>query len=268
MPQTVLLIPHYNNLDSLAKTLRSINHSEGLDVLVIDDGSDEDSIPNVDLLQKELNSNVNLELKFLKHNGGIAKALNFGLEAILKEKKHEFIARIDCGDVCVSDRFEIQENFLYKNKEVVIVGSWVNWLDSQGELIFSKKPPTNHKEIKRGMSIRCSLIHPSTMFRVSLVENVGNYPCDFEAAEDYAYFYGITNKFKVANIGAFLTSVEFNHSGISSQKRKEQSKSKLKIIYTFTPLSLRLVYSVIYNIVLMSIGAGFILNVKKRVFKW
>jgi glycosyltransferase involved in cell wall biosynthesis len=236
--------------------------------LVVDDGSDMEMLPTLAILQKELNPNVHLEILLQPSNKGIAKTLNLGLDHILKKKKYTFVARIDCGDVCVSNRFEIQEEFLLKNKEISLVGSWVNWVDESGSIVFSKKPPIRHKDIKRAMSIRCSLIHPTTMFRLSVVEKIGGYPERFEAAEDYAYFYKISNKYKVANIPNFLTDVEFNQTGISSRKRNEQSKSKLKIIYTFTPISLRLVYGILYNIILMSLGAGLILNVKKRVFKW
>ena len=46
----------------------------------------------------------------------------------------------------------------------------MRWLDSDGKQVFCKKPPTTHKKIRRKMSIRCSLIHPSTMYRLSIVK--------------------------------------------------------------------------------------------------
>ncbi len=266
MIKTIVLIPHYNNLGCLKKTLGSIKHAHGIDVLIVDDGSDELETPDLERLNDSLNQNVLLEIIKLNENKGISYALNHGLEHILKVKKHQFIARIDCGDVCVDDRFEVQENFLEQNKNIDIVGSWVRWLDESGKQVFCKKPPTTHNKIRRQMSIRCSLIHPSTMYRLSVVEDVGKYPDKYQAAEDYAYFFNIANKAKTANIPSFLTSVEFNEKGISQSRRKEQSKSKLRIIFDYSPLNFHFLYGVPYNLLLMSLSATTIMKIKTKIF--
>jgi glycosyltransferase involved in cell wall biosynthesis len=266
MINTVVLIPHYNNLECLERTLESIYHAKGIDVLVVDDGSDGCMLPSFEMLQKVLNANVHLELIKLNKNEGITHALNVGLDHILINKKHHFIARIDCGDLCVYNRFERQENFLINNNDIALVGSWVKWVDGKGEVVFCKKPPINHKEIQRRMSVRCSLIHPSTMFRYSVVEELGKYPEEYEAAEDYAYFYKIINQYRVANIPEFLTTVEYTDDGISSTKRKEQNRSKLKIICAYSPVNFLFIYGMIFNLVLMTIGSSTILKIKKKVF--
>lgn len=265
--KTIILIPYYNNIKCLNKTLSSIMHTNGIDVLIVDDGSKDEQAPTLVKLKDSLNKNVSLEILRLNENQGIANALNYGLEHILKYKKHQFIARIDSGDVCVENRFEIQENYLIKNKEIDLVGSWVRWLDSEGKIAFCKKPPTAHKQIKKLMSVRCSLIHPSTMYRVSMVSNLGKYPTKFEAAEDYAYFFDIANKTKVANIPAFLTDVEYNEKGISVSRRKTQNKSKLKVILRHSPFNFYFLYGIIFNLCLMSVGTATILKMKVKIFK-
>lgn len=266
MSKTVVLIPHYNNLDCLRKTLNSIHHNECIDVLIVDDGSECVHKASIERVKESLNQNVSLEILMLDENKGITHALNHGLDYILKERKHKFIGRIDCGDICVSNRFELQEQFLTNNKDVGVVGSWVKWLDTDGKQVFCKKPPTLHKKIKRQMSIRCSLIHPSTMFRMSVVDNIGKYPCSYEAAEDYAYFFDIANHAETANIPKFLTGVEHNNEGISISKRKEQSKSKLKVIFDYSPFNFHFLYGIIYNLCLMSVGPATILRMKTKIF--
>jgi len=266
MTKTIVLIPHYNNLDCLRKTLRSIYHKSSLDVLVVDDGSDLPQIPDFESLDASLNENVTIEVLRLKVNKGIAHALNYGLDHILKANKHRFIARIDSGDICVSNRFDIQEQFLEKNEKVGVVGSWVKWLNVDGGQVFCKKPPISHKKIKRKMSIRCSLIHPSTMYRLSVVRKVGKYPSNYAAAEDYAYFFDISKYTETANIPKFLTGVEHNNKGISISKRKEQSRSKLRVIFNYSPLNVYFLYGVIYNVCLMSVGPDTILKMKTKIF--
>jgi glycosyltransferase involved in cell wall biosynthesis len=266
MIKTVVLIPHYNNVVCLRKTLKSIHHNKGIDVLVVDDGSVIEQVPDLTVLGRILNENVSLEILKLNQNGGIAHALNYGLDHVLKGRKYQFIARIDCGDVCVSNRFEIQEQFLINNEKIGIVGSWVKWLDSEGKQIFCKKPPTLHKKIKRKMSIRCSLIHPSTMYRMSVVNDIGKYPCNYEAAEDYAYFFDIAKYAETANIPKFLTGVEHCEDGISFSQRKKQSKSKLRVIFKYSPFGFHFLYGVIYNLCLMSVGPSTMLKMKTKIF--
>jgi len=266
MSKTIVLIPHYNNLDCLRKTLRTIYHNSSLDVLVVDDGSDAHQSPDLELLDASSNENVTVEVLKLKENKGIAHALNYGLDHILKENKHRFIARIDSGDICVSNRFEMQEQFLENNEKVGVVWSWVKWLDVEGRQVFCKKPPILHKKIKRKMSIRCSLIHPSTMYRLSVVQKIGKYPSSYAAAEDYAYFFDISKYTETANIPKFLTGVEHNKEGISNSKRKEQSRSKLKVIFNYSPLNVYFLYGIIYNLCLMSIGPDTILKMKTKIF--
>lgn len=265
---TIVLVPHYNNVQGLMNSLRSIKHSNSIDVLVVDDGSDNNQLPNIPEINNILNKNVNVKIIEISLNGGITNALNVGLDYILKKKTHRFVARLDCGDVCVANRFSIQEKFLLNNNSIDIVGSWVKWVDNKSKKdIFCYKPPTNHKKIRRMMAVRCNIIHPSVMYRLSVVEALGKYPLNFEAAEDYAYFFNMANRSQTANIAKFLTKVEYNPKGISYAKRKEQNKSKLKIVLKYGKFNFHTVYGIAYNIGLMAVPSKIVLKMKKQLFK-
>ena len=265
---TVILVPHFNNLRGLKTTLHSIWHPVGIDVLVVDDGSESDQIPRVSSLENDVHENVSLEIIHINKNKGITRALNLGLDHILKKRVHEFVARLDCGDTCVVNRFLVQENFLNTNVEIDIVGSWVEWFDNKsGEGIFCNRPPISHKKIKQRMSIRCNIIHPSVMFRVSLVTMVGKYPLNYEAAEDYAYFFNIVNKSQTANIPKFLTKAEFNKNGISYTKRLAQNKSKLKIVLKYGEFNFHFIYGIFYNLLLMVIPYHFLFRIKEELYR-
>lgn len=263
--KTVILIPHYNNLAGLAKSLESIFHPNGIDVLVIDDGSERDSLPDLSTLKKHLNKKVSIEIIYLEENMGIAKALNHGLNSILEKGTHEFIARLDCGDTCVVNRFILQEDYLEKNQDVSLVGSWVKWVndDSQKEL-FSYCPPAEYKKIKKRMSIRCNVIHPSVMYRVSIVKEIGVYPVNFKAAEDYAYFFEIAKQSKVANIPKFLTTTEHTQNGITNRNKKVQNRSKLKIVMTYGKKDFYLLYGILRNLLLIYTPAKLVYRVKSQ----
>ena len=115
-PNTIVLVPHYNNITGLMNSLRSIKHSHSIDVLVVDDGSDNNQSPNISEINNILNENVTVKIIQIPSNEGITNALNVGLDYILKKNTHKFVARLDCGDVCVANRFSIQEKFLIKKQ--------------------------------------------------------------------------------------------------------------------------------------------------------
>ena len=264
--KTIILIPHFNNLAGLTKSLSCIFHRTGIDILVIDDGSDPDYKPNLTFLKSTLNQNVNLNIIYLPKNRGITEALNHGLNYILEKGSHEFIARIDCGDTCVKNRFSLQEEYMEKNPDTSLVGSWVKWVNNSSQkALFSYRPPCEYKKIKKRMSIRCNVIHPSVMYRVSIVKEVGIYPVNYNAAEDYAYFFEMAKHSKIANIPKFLTQTEHNKGGISAQNKKIQNKSKLKIVMKYGKRDFYLLYGILLNLILIYTPASLIFKVKSQL---
>jgi len=265
--RTVILIPHYNNLDGLEKSISSIHHAKGIDILVVDDGSLPSQTPDLEELQTVAADNSNVQLILSPENQGVASALNKGLDTILELNQYEFIARIDCGDTCVSNRFFLQENYLDQHAQIALVGSWVKWIDAESNNeVFKFKPACEHKKIKKRMSIKCNFIHPAVMFRSSVVKELGKYPDNYEAAEDYAYFFNISKNFETGNIPKYLTKVDYNKEGISIQNRRNQNLSKLKIIRNYGKKDIYKFYGVMYNLTLLLVPSKLVLFLKKNVF--
>lgn len=265
--RTVILIPHFNNVKGLEKSVESINHSKGIDILIIDDGSSSSEIPDLLKLQKISSKNTNVSLFLSKKNQGISSALNQGLDIILESNRYEFIARLDCGDTCVANRFYLQERYFDNNSSTMLVGSWAKWIDqNSNNEVFKFRPAVNHKKIKRMMSVRCNFIHPTVMFRTSVVKELGKYPNQYADAEDYAYFFNISKNYKTANIPKYLTNVDYNMDGISVKNRKSQNRSKIKIISEFGKKDIYQLYGFFYNFTLLVVPAKLVFLLKKKVF--
>ncbi|MGH9877594.1 MAG: glycosyltransferase, partial [Nitrososphaerales archaeon] len=82
---------------------------------------------------------------------------------------------------------------------------------------------------------------PSVMFRSQLVQDIGLYPLDTPAAEDYAFFFKIIKKYKAQNIPESLVDCIMDPDGISTKKRKIQIKSRISIIlknFEFNPYAI------------------------------
>ncbi|MCB0478718.1 MAG: glycosyltransferase [Crocinitomicaceae bacterium] len=263
----LILIPHYNNLEGLKLSLKSIHHRKAISVLVIDDGSRPEQKPQLADLQKIANPNVSVFVEYLDENKGITEALNHGLQLFIDDPKYNYIARLDCGDTCVRNRFHIQEEFLKNNESVSMIGSWVRFKNKKNEDLFTFKPPTEHKKIKKKMSIRCNFIHPSIMMERKVVEEIGMYPDQYEAAEDYAYFFKVSRNFETANINKCLTEVTIDPNGISSTQRNVQNKSKIKIIQDNKEFNIYYLYGMLLSYGLLIAPDSLVLKVKRLVMK-
>lgn len=259
--EIIVLIPHYNNPQGLNKSLQSIQETIRVDVLIVDDGSEEKGLDEAGL-QENLSAHLQLNFLYLKKNKGIEEALNAGLRHILS-KSYTYIARLDCGDLCAPGRFFTQKKFMEDRPELGLVGSYAHFIDSGGRRLYDLKHPTSYARIKQKMHVNAMFIHPTIMFKTKVVERVGLYPTTYQAAEDFAFFFKIIEHFKAANIPQFLVSCEINAGGISLQRRKEQLVSRMQILkeqfyWGFYPC-----YGLVRNFIISKLPYVLIYNIKK-----
>jgi glycosyltransferase involved in cell wall biosynthesis len=225
----LLLIPFYNNLTGLMRSLQSVSYNPvKYGVLIVDDGS---AIP---LDYKDLEpfsaTGVYIHIIRMARNQGITRALNAGLHWLQGRKDFPFVARLDCGDLCATSRFERQVAFLRQHEDTDLVGSWCIFTNYITGLSYRYSTPTEHKDITRAMYFRNIFIHPTVMWRAEVVNKAGIYPETFPHAEDYGFFYEIINKGKGAVIPEDLVICEINPKGLSLNFRKQQLKSRIRVV--------------------------------------
>ena len=263
--QLCILIPCYKNFSGLISSIKSINYDiNKYLIVIIDDGNPEALTKNS--IETELCNPVNIEIIRSEQNIGITKALNKGLDFIYSKLTVNYIARLDCGDICTSNRFYTQTNFLEINPDIHLVGSWCYFKNPQSGEAFKYITPTVHKYIKRSMNFRNVFIHPTVMWRVSALNKLF-YPEKYPFAEDYGLFYDIITKVESAIINQFLVTCELNHTGISVSKRSIQLKSRFKVIADYGKNNFLFFLGAIKLIVLMVFPYQFILLIKKNFYK-
>ncbi|MFC7419820.1 glycosyltransferase [Iodobacter arcticus] len=227
MTRLILLIPHFNNPAGLIKSLASIGPSEQCDVLVVDDGSTRAPIEHT-VARNAFKAEGELRFLNLPANRGIEHALNSGLTWITS-RGYELIARLDCGDENLPDRFAKQIAFLKSHPDVMLLGGAASFVDQAGAEQFVLRHPCEHAAIRHAMRNNSAFIHPAVMFRTAALASTGPYPLDMPAAEDYALFSEFTRQFKVANLPDVLIRYELDPSGISLSKRRQQLQSRLAV---------------------------------------
>jgi glycosyltransferase involved in cell wall biosynthesis len=259
-----ILIPCYNNFDGLIQSINSIIYnSQQLLVLVIDDGSS-DHI-TYERLNRRLIRAVNIKIIRLENNLGITKALNKGLDFIYSDLSVEYIARLDCSDICAPNRFYTQISFFKSNPDVHFIGSWCYFKDPTSGTAYEYITPTHHKQIKRSMNFRNVFIHPTVMWRFSAMGKL-KYPQQYCHAEDYGLFYWMVSKVRTAIINEFLVTCEINQNGISISNRSVQLHSRLQVISHFGRNKLLIFMGAIKLRLLMIIPYQVILITKKKLY--
>lgn len=245
MDKCCVLIPYYNDGGALLESLCSIDGSP--DVVVVDDGS---SRAPAHQALKNYTGNLSVKLITLPENQGIEHALNAGLEYCLD--RYVYIARLDCGDTCKNTRIQKQIDFLDKEQDCGLVGSWVDFVSEKGLYILTSKLPVQHDEIRKKMFLNSMFVHPSVMMRSLALKEIGAYPTNRPAAEDYALFFKIVKKFKTRNIPESLLNYVVSPASISSKKRKTQIISRIKILLDNFEFGIYPVYGLVRSILLIA----------------
>ena len=260
-----ILIPCYNNIDGLVKSINSIVYTEGrFMVLVVDDGSTQAVTENE--LYKHVSPNVNIQILHFNKNQGIIKALNSGLDFIYAHYPSKYVARLDCGDTCSPERFFRQVAYLESHPDTDLLGSWCYFKNEVTGEAYKYVTPTQHKSIKHSMYFRNVFIHPTVMWRVSAMEAF-RYPENYPHAEDYGLFYDMVSKKRATIMGEFLVNCEINPEGISFKNRFEQLKSRLRVVGDYGKNKLWVLAGACKLIVLMVLPYEFIYQLKKQLYK-
>jgi glycosyltransferase involved in cell wall biosynthesis len=149
---------------------------------------------------------------------GIADALNIGIQAA----QAQLIARIDSDDTMEPNRLSSQLIFLLEHPDISVVGTQVNFINSQNQRIKKSRYPISEKAISEILPIRNCIAHPSVMFRKSLFSSGFLYDPEFNGVEDYELWLRLLPTFKIANMPKALTNYRVWDGQITNSRFQER----------------------------------------------
>jgi glycosyltransferase involved in cell wall biosynthesis len=156
-----VIIPVRDGGRFLAQAMESIlaQTHERLELIVIDDGSTDDS-PVVAGGYAARDPRVRFEYS---RGRGIVEALETGLSLA----SGQWVARMDCDDIALPQRLEVQLAWMQRNG-VDVCGSLVETFGAEQRLYWF---PESHEAICRELVFRCALMHPSVVMRKAVLES-------------------------------------------------------------------------------------------------
>ena len=139
----------------------------------------------------------------IKKNGGLAKALNRGLNCC----DYDVIARMDADDISESQRFEKQYSYLEKNPGIAALSAGITeYNQTMTKIIKHKLLPSSHEELLRFSKFRSPLNHPVVMYRKQAILSVGAYP-EFFPEDYFLWIKLICNGYMIANLNESLVKM-------------------------------------------------------------
>jgi glycosyltransferase involved in cell wall biosynthesis len=212
-------MPVYNAEKYINNTIKSILNQtlQDFEFIIIDDASTDSS---VNIIESYNDSRIIL-YKSKKNVGYVAN-----LNKMLNLAQGEFIARQDNDDISHPQRLQRQVDYLTKNPDVGVCGSYARFIGRKRGLF---KVPLDDKSIRALMIFQCPMIHPSVMIRSSTLVDGLKYDEELCPAEDYNMWFEISKKYKLANLPCPLLYYRLHGKNISILNREIQVTQANKI---------------------------------------
>jgi len=255
---------HYNRPKSLENSLHSIDEDFTVDVIVVDDGSDQ--LFDEEKLKKRY-TNGTIFFKYLEKNEGVGIASNVGVDFAL-EHNYTYTGRFDCGDICYKGKYKVQIDYLENNPETMLLGTWAKVLDDKGVFHHYIKHPADFDTIKKKMYVNSMFLNPSVIYRTKIVNEVGNYPVKYKRnAEDYAFFFNVIKKHKAENLPEVLMDYIIEPDSLSSSKRRQQVGNRIRVTLDNFYFGIYPIYGLLRNSILFFFPRSVTTFIKKLLLK-
>jgi len=224
-PSISILMSAFNEAKYIKASIESILHQSFTDFefIITDDDSNDGTL---DILKKYASKDS--RIKIIEHFK--QKGLAFSLNEQIETSKGKYLARMDGDDIAHPDRLKKQLQFLEKNDDIGMVGSFCREISNNGKFIALWKRPTSDHLIKKSIFHFNPFIHSSIMIRRDVIIDAGMYNTECKYAQDYDLWLRVAKKSKLANLNEPLIDLRVDWDKLKS-KNKEARKNKLKILF-------------------------------------
>jgi glycosyltransferase involved in cell wall biosynthesis len=178
-PKVTVLMPVYAGASYVGRAVESVLQQtyHDFELLVVDDCSPDDS---ADIAASYDDDRVRIARN--ERNLGQVASLNRGL----REARAPLVARLDQDDECLPTRLERQVAVLEAESRVAVVGTWMDAVQEDGSVYDRLRGTIDDRTelVAHILAHTLPLAHPTVMFRVDRVLDVGGYDESVRYAED------------------------------------------------------------------------------------
>lgn len=154
-PKVSIVLAFFNGRNTISSALRSLTMQtfQDWELIAIDDCSQDNSAEIVAQLE-----DPRVRLYRNSSNLGLSASLNRGIDLA----RAPYIARMDCDDLCMPRRLEIQHAFMRKHSDLDLIGGQAIMFRGDGEAIGVLDAPVSQGEIAKKLRFGGTpLYHPA-----------------------------------------------------------------------------------------------------------
>ncbi|PIT73912.1 glycosyltransferase [Limnohabitans sp. G3-2] len=167
--------------DHLALALQSIQGAGH--VLIGVDGPVSES---VDAILETASKSRFVDVIRYAENRGLAHVLNDLIDYSLSDPECEFVFRMDADDVSHAERFKLQVEFMRCRPDIGVSGVWAKIIDENGRTTSEICKSHDDRILKLRLAYDSPFVHPTVVFRATVLRQGWRYPTDTIRFEDVA----------------------------------------------------------------------------------
>jgi len=226
-PRVSVLMTVYNAAAFLERTLASLFSQTFVDfeLIAVENGSADASR---DILARSGDPRV--KLFALPRNIGRTPALRYAFE----RASGEFVAVLDADDLNLPMRLEREVKFLDAHPDVVLIGSWSDFIDMQDRVVGHYRPPAGHDALVDVFGRENPIVHSSAMYRHADASAVGGYPAEFTHSQDLGLWLRLLGRGRVAVVEEVLCQFRVASGGMTQGRRHrvDAAHDQLRLLST------------------------------------
>ncbi len=219
MSHVTVLLPVRNGGRYLAEALESVARQTypEWDLLVIDDGSDDESPTILERFQHQYQ-----HVRILRQPAlGLVAALNRGLD----QATGEFIARHDADDIMYPNRLAVQVQAMHHHPTWAVCGSDFRLIDAEGRPGVVGRFPYNDTAIRWQALFYSPFPHPGVMLRREVIERHGlRYDPNQVLVEDFDLWQRLLAVAPGGNLPTVLFDYRQHPAAVSSSGAQAQQQ--------------------------------------------
>ena len=223
-PTVTVFIAVFNRAQLLREAIDSVLRQTFTDfeLLVIDDGSNDDSVAVI-----KSYTDRRLRLVCNDGNAGIPITRQRGLDLA----RGRYFAVLDSDDLAPPGRLARQVAYLDRRLEIAIVGGWTRKLrrDGRGLRFGVQTLPLRPDELHARLLFRTCHRHSTIAGRTSIMRDYG-YSSEFPVAEDFDLFSRVAERHRLANLPVVLSHRRDHPGRITHEQADLVRAMNLKIV--------------------------------------
>jgi len=139
---------------------------------------------------------------------------------LISKTKNEYVALHDADDISLPNRFFLQMQYLIKNSDVGLLGTFAEIINENSKTIRKISYPCKHNEIKHEISNNNCFAQSSVIFQKKFFNKIGRFNDLFNPAQDYDMWTRMVRLTKAENLPLYLLKYREHYRSSSFINKK------------------------------------------------